>query len=368
MALLDPPLPFGGISMPKFVFPLLSSALGLLATPLISTAHHSTAGFFDRNSKVEIEGIVARIQWRNPHTMFEIDVQNESGETVRWHVESGALGVLRAQGLTSDFVTEGDRVSILGDESLRGRPEMFARNILLANGEEILLTLSASPYFSEKDAAVARASGSFDEEVAAEARARADGIFRVWSSIRQDLVRVSDNAIFNGRQIAAYPYTARGRQIRDQWDPGADFILGCTEWSMPRLMNNPLPFEFVRQGQDIVINFEEDDNQRVVHMNAAMPAAVEPSRMGYSTGRWEGESLVVDTRFIAESSYEFPVSSEAEVVEVFTPTPDGTELRYEIRHTDPVMLTEAISHEKTWFWRPEIQVRRYACEEEQQIE
>lgn len=354
--------------MTKLLLPLLLSASGLLATPTIATAHHSTAGFFDRNSKVEIEGIVARILWRNPHTLFEIDVQNESGDTVRWRVESGALGVLRAQGLTSDFVKEGDRVSILGDESLRGRPEMFARNILLANGEEVLLTLGAGPYFSERNAAVAKASGSFDDEVAAEARASADGIFRVWSSIPQDLVRDADNSIFTNSQVAAYPYTARGRQIRDQWDPGADFILGCTEWSMPRLMNNPLPFEFVRQGQDIIINFEEDDNQRVVHMNGEIPAAVQPSRMGYSTGRWEGESLVVTTQFIAESSYEFPVSPEAEVLEIFTPTADGTELRYEIRHTDPVMLTEPVRHERTWFWRPEIQVHRYACEEEQQID
>jgi len=354
--------------MTRLLLPLLLSASGLLATPSVSNAHHSTAGFFDRNSQVEIEGTVARIQWRNPHTVFEIDVQSESGDTVRWYVESGALGVLRAQGLTSDIVREGDRVSILGDESLRGRPEMFARNILLANGEEVLLTLGAVPYFSEKDAAIARASGSFDEGVAAEARARADGIFRVWSNIRQDLVRDPDNSIFSNSQIAAYPYTVRGRQIRDQWDPGADFILGCTEWSMPRLMNNPLPFEFVRQGQDIIINFEEDDNQRVVHMNATMPAAVQPSRMGYSTGRWEGDSLVVNTRFIVESSYEFPVSSEAEVLEIFTPTADGTELHYEIRHTDPVMLTEAVRHQRTWFWRPEIQVQRYACEEEQQIE
>ena len=41
---------------------------------------------------------------------------------------------------------------------------------------------------------------------------------------------------------------------------------------------------------------------------------------------------------------------------------------YEIRHTDPVMLTEPVVQEKTWFWRPEIQVEHYGCEEEQRIE
>jgi hypothetical protein len=77
--------------------------------------------------------------------------------------------------------------------------------------------------------------------------------------------------------------------------------------------------------------------------------------------------LIVRLRRALPALYEFPVSPEAEVVEKFTPTPDGTELHYEIRLTDPVMLTEAIRHQKTWFWRPEIQVQRYACEEEHEL-
>ena len=64
----------------------------------VSFAHHSVAGFFDPQKKSEIEGIVKKVRWRNPHTVFEVDVTNDAGEVVTWRIESGALGVLRQRG------------------------------------------------------------------------------------------------------------------------------------------------------------------------------------------------------------------------------------------------------------------------------
>ncbi len=344
---------------------LAFALLGL--APAFSWAHHSVAGFFNLNKKVEIEGVVTGIQWRNPHTVFELDVANERGDIVKWRVESGALSVLRAQGLTSEFIREGDRVRILGDESLRARPEMFARNILLGNGKEILLTIGATPHFSGQNG-VERAAGRFDQETIDRARASADGLFRVWSSIDANLGFDRKNSIFSDVSVSGYSYTARGKEVRNKWNAGAEFILGCTEWSMPRLMGNPLPMEFVRSGNDIVLRFEEDDSTRTIRMNAAMPAGLAPTSMGYSVGAWEGETLLVHTRHLAESSYRLPVSTEAELTERFTPTPDGSRLAYEITVVDPVMLTEPVRQTRAWLWRPEIQVQRYACEEEQRID
>ena len=187
------------------IFPLL------LLVPTLATAHHSTLGFFNRARTVEVEGVIKAVQWRNPHTVFELDVQNAEGELVQWHIESGALGVLRAQGLTSDILKVGDRVKILGDESLRGRPEMFAQNILLASGKEVMLTLGASAYFSVQDS-VELLAGEYDETATATARAEADGIFRVWSRIGEGLQ--VNTPIFNGRAIDTFSFTAEGREIR----------------------------------------------------------------------------------------------------------------------------------------------------------
>ena len=65
------------------IFPLL------LLVPTLATAHHSTLGFFNRARTVEVEGVIKAVQWRNPHTVFEFDVQNAEGELVQWHIESG---------------------------------------------------------------------------------------------------------------------------------------------------------------------------------------------------------------------------------------------------------------------------------------
>ena len=80
-----------------------------------------------------------------------------------WSVESGSLSILRAQGLSGDILKEGDFVKILGDESIRGLPEMFARNLLLPDGNEVLLTLGAREHFSNAPD-VTRLVGDYDQE------------------------------------------------------------------------------------------------------------------------------------------------------------------------------------------------------------
>lgn len=337
----------------------------ILFLPSASFAHHSTRAFFNPDVKVEIEGVIRAIQWRNPHTVFELDVQNEQGGTTRWHVESGALAVLRAQGIASEIINIGDNVKILGDQSMRNRPEMFARNILLASGEEVMLTLGAREYFSTQDD-VELLAGVYDEEAAEIARRNANGIFRVWSRIGE---RLRINALtFSNSEIDGFPFTAEGRAIRDAWDPGADFILGCTDWNMPRLMGNPLPMEFIQQGEDVVIRFEEGDSRRTIYMSQdAAAAPQEYTLMGYSVGEWDGDALVVRTTHIAESTYELPVSSQVELLESFRPSSDGSRLEYEITISDPVILESPVTRTGAWIWRPEISVNSYACEVEQEL-
>ena len=212
------------------------------------------------------------------------------------------------RGLTSDILKVGDRVKILGDESLRGRPEMFARNILLASGKEVMLTLGASAYFSVQDN-VELLAGDYDETATATARAEADGIFRVWSRIGEGLQ--VNTPIFNDRAIDTFSFTAEGREVREQWDGSAEFILGCTDWNMPRLMRNPLPMQLVQAEEDIVIRFEEGDNQRTMHMAPDPVRTPEgPSLMGFSVGHWEGETLVIQTSHLQESTYELPLSRD----------------------------------------------------------
>ena len=341
---------------------LLVPVLLLAFAPAPSQAHHSVAGFFDPDTKVQIEGVITRIRWRNPHTAFIVEVTDTDGTVTEWNIESGALGVLRTRGLSKEFVKAGDFVKILGDKSLRSDTEMFARNMLLPDGKEVLLTVPSRPHFSvDNDAGVVE--GEFDPAVVAAARASADGIFRVWSD--NFSVRLRGGRIFTGN----YPLNEAAKAVRAEYDPGETSLLGCTDWSMPRLMANPLPMEFIDEGDRIVIRFEENDEVRVVHLDdGAMPG--ERTHMGFSTGRWEGETLVVETTHITPDRIDdrgTPFSADLHLLERFTPTADGSRLDYTVTVTDPNNFEEPFEQARFWDWRPEIVVQPYACEQDQEM-
>jgi hypothetical protein len=328
--------------------------------PGVGLAHHSVAGFFDPGDQVEIEGVVQKIRWRNPHTIFIVDVTDASGEVTTWTIESGALAVLRSRGLAREFVKPGDQVRILGDNSLRSRPEMFARNMLLANGEEVMLTAGSRPYFKTGNMFEAE----FDQAVIDAAIVNADGIFRVWSTDIEAAVRQSSVAL-----RGPFPLTPAAEAIRAEYDAGDEALLGCTGWSAPRIVSQPLPMEFARDGEKILWRFEENDSVRTIHMDRGLSDAPdELSAFGFSVGRWEGATLVVETVGVRPDRLDnrgTPFSAEMHLVERFTPTEDGTRLYYTLQITDPVMFTEVVESGRYWDWRPEIQLRAYDCQKDQ---
>ena len=344
---------------------LAVAALWLSAMPLTVSAHHSVAGFFDPGKQVEIEGVVSVVRWRNPHTVFEVEVKDPSGSVTTWKIESGALGVLRTRGLAREFVQVGDGVRIMGDASLRFDHEMFARNMLLSNGKEVMLTAGSRPYFSvREDSGLLEAE--YDEEVAAAARRSADGIFRVWSTNLDDRPSAGGR-LFHGN----YPLTSEAESIRAKYDTGAEVLLGCTEWSMPRLMSNPLPMEFTREGDTILQRFEEDDNVRVIHMaDGSSRDRQTQSALGYSTGRWDGDSLVIETSQIAPERLDnrgTPFGARLHLMERFTPVDGGAQLNYSLTISDPDFFTETFTLERHWIWRPEMVVGRYDCQRDQEL-
>jgi len=342
---------------------LATLLLVLLVSPGNARAHHSVAGFFDPSSQVEIEGVIQKVRWRNPHTVFLVDVTDASGEVTTWTIESGALGVLRSRGLDREFVQPGDHVTVLGDNSLRSRPEMFARNMLLASGKEVMLTAGSQPYFRTGSMLEAE----FDQAVIDAAIQNADGVFRVWTT------DIESRAISGARLMSGLgTLTPEAQAKRAEYDAGDESLLGCTEWSMPRIMTNPLPIEFVRDGDQILLRFEENDSVRVIHMDADIADAPdEPTTFGYSVGHWEGSTLVVETVGVRPERLDnlgTPFSADMALLERFTPTDDGKRLDYTLRITDPRTFAEVVEGGRYWDWRPEIQVGAYKCLEDQQLE
>src|SRR5690606_20729493 len=99
------------------------------------------------------------------------------------------------------------------------------------------------------------------------------------------------------------------------------------------------PVNRITQHDDrIVIEYGQYGFTRTIHMNVdSHPANVEPSRAGHSIGRWEGNTLVVDTVGFLPGIIAPPVfhGEKLHVVERFTVDTDNWTLTRSYEATDP---------------------------------
>jgi Family of unknown function (DUF6152) len=92
------------------------AAVAVFATRLSAAAHHSSAAFYDDTKKVEAVGMVAKFQFRNPHSFLFIDGQ-ENGEPVEWEIEMGAAVTMARSGWTPETIKAGDPIKAVGQPS-----------------------------------------------------------------------------------------------------------------------------------------------------------------------------------------------------------------------------------------------------------
>lgn len=338
----------------------------LIVLPGAAWAHHSGAAVYIPTQTHEIRGEIVEIFWRNPHVHFLVDIANDNGVTERWDVESNSVSVLSRMGITADVVQVGDRVGFAGWPPRRPIEEMFATNLLLANGEEVLLLPGAGAHWNDATRGSAIAWVTDGGTAAPEASAR--GLFRVWST---NMANPASFPLFNDVVSVEqdYPLTPAARAAREAWDPIADNpYLSCTPMGMPRVMGQPYPIEFVDRGEEILLRIELHDLERSIIMD---PGPLGPeddvaTPLGYSEGRWEGETLVVTTQFISWPYFDqsgVPLGPDARVEERFTPSEDGSRLDYTLTVTDPDTFTRPVTLGKYWTWRAGERIQPFDCAE-----
>jgi hypothetical protein len=249
-------------------------------------------------------------------------------------------------------------VHLAGQSSLRGRPEMFAENMLLDDGREVLLRAVSKPYWP------AGLSGnvyerSVNEEWDAEGRRAADGIFRVWTPI------FDDPAAYPLYNHDAGPLTAEGAAIKAQYQPRDSDFIRCQPKAMPYIMASAYPIEFTAQGDDILLKVEEFDTERLIHMNESISSLPdEYTRLGFARGHWDGDALVVETERV-EASLLYtdgtPTSRAIRLTERFEMNAAGDRLNYTLTIDDPDIFTERLEFTRYWVWQPDIRLQPYDC-------
>jgi hypothetical protein len=343
-----------------------SIVLMFVASPLAVQAHHSTAEY-DSNSIVESRGEVVGLIWRNPHVRMTISTAAIDGNDRDWQIEGTDLTRLDRSGLPRDIVKIGDLVTFAGNPSLRTTRRMYITNILLPDGREVSLRTGARPRwaperFVETSPPVAPAT----EQVA---RAADGNIFnKVYAPTRGPRPDWLNDP----------PLTEEAESGRARYDAVLDDpVLGCVSPGMPRVMTRSGPYAvrfLERDNGDIVQQNEWFEIDRVFHMDGREPGADTPfAPLGYSVGRWDGDTLIVTTTHIDWPYFQLyglegvPQSLAMTFVERFTAADRGATIRYDIEATDPAAFTETVRYDQyvTFRWDPALEFLPYDCIEEE---
>ncbi len=148
----------------------------------------------------------------------------------------------------------------------------------------------------------------------------------------------------------------------------------CLGTGMPGSMlgSGGYPMEIIQRPEQITIVYEAHGETRRVYFgsrNADQKDRV-PGRNGYSSGRWEGNTLVVETDNLVDAldQRSTPHSDQAKIVERYTlegKDEQGRQvLKAEMTMTDPVFFTAPVKMEKRWAQVPNGRVLPYECNEE----
>ena len=341
----------------RFIAALLSMFLAI--APTAAPAHHSVAAIYDTATVVEAEGRITDLSWRNPHVQFQLEDAGADGSARVWNVAMTSLTNLRRDGISGQLFNVGDQVRVAGNPGRRDSSMIYLENVLLANGEEVILEPRGEPRWANEYLGRAGPTGPGDPS------APELGIFRVWSTPRDQSLLLPEDVNPNF-DFDLYPLTPAARASVDAFDPVEDNpVLNCVSKGMPTIMEQPYPMQFLRQGDDIVLHMEEYDTLRMIHMDPSATDEGEPfSKLGFSTGRWEDNTLAVRTTRSDWPWFDvvgIPQSRESEMIERFTLSGDGSRLDYSLTVTDPANFTEPVTVSKFWVWYPEMTVEPFQC-------
>lgn len=318
----------------------LLTALTFTLASTAAFAHHGSNGQFNRDIKVEVTGVITNVRMVNPHSWVYFDVIGEAGETQEWRCE------LRGSrsGWTKEMFPTGTSITMKGSQARREEFGCMMETIIYADGRilnrddqiAILPDVTAvaevelapgTPVISGRWAAPpGRGHTPGPSEAAAKAAA--------WPS---------DIPVPKGRvQLAATP---AGIAAVGDFSIEMNPRLQCEEtnifhdWSFDGQVNK------IEQTDDkIIMTYGFMNLVRTIHLDmASHPDNIIPSRAGHSIGKWEGDTLVVDTvgfeaGWLAAVRSGIKHSDQMHTVEKFDLSDDGQWLVMTYTINDPLYL------------------------------
>ena len=119
-------------------------AVLLVALAAPAAAHHSFSAEFDSTKQVTLEGVVAMMEWVNPHSWLHIDVKKPDGSVERWKIEGGSPSVLFRLGWNRNSLPVGTKVTVVGFQAKDGSLRASSRELRFPDGRKMDLGGSGS--------------------------------------------------------------------------------------------------------------------------------------------------------------------------------------------------------------------------------
>jgi hypothetical protein len=317
-----------------------------IAIPAIG--HHSSK-IFDSETVLAIPGTVTRFNWANPHTYIYMETVNEAGEIVEWEIETDAVPILARSGWNRESIQPGDQVLVRAMPD-RNRQRNHALLLTLEKGNGSIL--SARSYFLRQ---------SNDTE----SLAQAADFSGTWELNRDDY----DIYYADWGKVAI---TEKGAAAIAEFDVRMDSPAAqCIAAPLPSILVAPYLNEIEIHDDTIVIRNERFNAERTVYLDGrGHPANGERTNQGHAIGRWEGDTLVVDTSLFAD--HRAPISGQQgnggvpsgaakHVVERYSLSEDGTRLLIDFIVEDPEYLAEPFRGHVEWYYAPHFEVMGFDC-------
>ena len=334
-------------SVPPTVGRTLATLVGALCISTAADAHHSRA-LYDMTQEVVIEGTVAELEWRNPHVSLTVETKSADGTAVRRDIEVMSVSEARALGLRQEALAVGSRVAVIAHPG-RSSPTARAVGLTVRTSDGTVFPLNTDSRLT----------------LAPTASVEAQSLAGRWAPSLEDF-----GATFNS--TFRWPFTEQARAALAAAISEPNAALGiCADFPPPLLSVFPDLREIEIGDSTISMRFEAQgqDVTRVIHLDQAQhPANVAPSLLGHSIGRWEGQTLVVDTTAFALHpigiGIAVPSGPSKHLVEQFALTEDRRHLRYDLTIEDPAGLTAPASLSSQWEYRPDLEPSGVPCDAE----
>jgi len=333
------------LPLARVLVPVTLVSATLAGAPALG--HHSYIRI-DRNTVVAFEATVVDFQWRNPHVYFRVRTLDPRGTPVEWEIETGSTPILVHSGWSADSLKEGDVISVRAHPE-RGTDRHYAVLQSLTTQDGTVLRQGILP--SRATETTTDISGIW------KSRLETHAPIEVLSALFADFIEV--------------PLTAAGEASIESYDHDRDNPTAvCGGYGLLAGLTSPHYLNEIEILEDrVLIRDEWFDAERVVYTDGRdFPADGERTRLGYSIGHWEGDTLVVDTRLFAphRSPYGIGLASgiDKHVVERYALRDDGRSLTIEVLLEDPEFLAEPFSGTLNWDYTPDFEFYRYDCDPE----